>query len=118
MKKSLTRKRIEAVAISLCADYMRRKAFVENRLGERRVRMEYAYINAKLFDAASEIAGPNQAEIYISEIGQMIGYANSKIRNISECTYKINKERIKENVLRKIYYINSFDGLKDVDGEY
>ena len=111
--KEKIRKDIDLVAVALCADYERRKRFIDNRLGERRVRMEYAYINSKIFDAASEIVGQNEALIYIEEIGRRIGYAHSALEYVSETTYKINKAQIKENILKKIYYI---DSMRSYDG--
>ena len=111
--KSLELRDIEAVCESLCKDYFRRRRVVVGRLAERRIVMEYAYINSRIFDAASEIVGVVDAEKYIDEIGRRIGYAKSEIDSVSETTYKINKERIKVNILRKIYYIDSYSDLSE-----
>ncbi len=99
------KKLIDAVAVSLCADYFRRKRCIDEMCVDKRVRMEYSYINAKLIDAAASIVGFPMAEIFIKEIGEAVGYANSKVDNMSESTYKIKKKEIKAKILNNIYYI-------------
>ncbi len=97
---------IEGVAISLCADYFRRKKCIAERTVGKRVRMEYSYINAKVLDAAAGIVGTALAEIFIWEIGRCIGFARSEVNTMSELTYKTKKAKIKEEILRNIYYID------------
>ncbi len=96
---------IDEVAVSLCADYFRRRRCIEDKSVGKRVRMEYAYINAKILDAAASIVGTVYAEIYIREIGARIGYASSEVDNISEVTYKKKKKEVKAEILKNIYYI-------------
>lgn len=112
-KTKARRRDIEAVCISLCADYKRRKLIVDKRLAEKRIVMEYAYINARIFDAACEIVGCVDAEKYIEEIGRGIGYAKSEIETLCERTYKINKGRMVANILKKIYYVDSYSDFDE-----
>ncbi len=105
MRDKKSEKLIDNVAVSLCADYFRRRDCIMKMSTDKRVRMEYAYINAKILDAAASIVGFPFAEIFIREIGFSIGYSGSEIDNMCECTYKQKKKEVKEAILRNIYYI-------------
>ena len=94
------------IIISLCADYSRRKECILKNSVSKRVKMEYVYLNSKLFDAAAEVAGEMFAERYIYDIGNGIGYARSNLYIFSESTYKEYKIIIKENMLKKLKFID------------
>ena len=97
---------LERLIVALCADYERRKSVIaEGRMG-RRVRMEYEYVNARVFDGAGEISGGALAELFINEIGSGTGYASSKVPAMTEETYKAYKMRIKHNIARKLCLID------------
>ncbi len=87
---------------ALCNDYIRRKEAIRQSRFSHRVTVEYKYINFKILDAAREIAG-DAAEVYIREIGNNIGYANTAMEEISETAYKLKKQEIKMNIARKLH---------------
>ena len=94
---------LDTLVAALCLDYGRRKALIEDGGCERRVDTELRYYNFKLYDAAAEIVGEDMAEIFIFEIGAHIGYAASRIDSVCERTYKTYKQRVKENIARRMY---------------
>lgn len=97
---------LDALVRALCQDYERRKnAIAEGSIGKR-THMEYAYINGKMLDAARELAGNKEAEIYIREIGEKRGYAYSDIPCASEVLYKKQKQKIKLNIARKLHLLD------------
>ena len=99
-------KLLNDIIVALCADYDRRKQCALDSKMSKRVLMEYVYINSRLFDAAAEIAGPSFAEQYIYDIGNSVGYARTELYIFSEPTYKDYKARIKENMLKKLKFID------------
>ena len=88
---------------ALCADYERRRACLEKESVSRRVRMEYAFINTKIADAAAEICGEALADVFIKEIGDGIGYAGSAVSWLAESTYKKYKSDVMRNVAAKLH---------------
>ena len=90
---------------AMCLDYGRRKALILGGALERRVDTELRYYNFKLFDAAAEIVGEALAEIFISEIGAHVGYASTAVETMCERTYKTYKQRVKENIARRLYLL-------------
>ena len=90
---------LDTLIVALCADFERR----EERCEDRRVAMEFKYLNARMLDAAAEIVGPRYAAIIIYEIGNRIGYASSAIPDISESTYKRRKMAVKTAIAKKLY---------------
>ena len=88
---------------ALCADYERRKIHITERDLPRRVIMEYAYLNSRIFDAAGEICGVTAAERFINEIGDGVGYAYTELEGYSESTYKSYKAEILGNIARKLH---------------
>ena len=90
---------------AMCLDYGRRKALIEGGETQRRVDTELRYYNFKIFDAAAEIVGEALAEIFIHEIGAHIGYAGSSIDSMCERTYKTYKQRVKENIAKRLYLV-------------
>jgi hypothetical protein len=72
-----------------------------------RVRMEYEYLNRRIFAAARELCeGEEDALGYIEEIGAKRGYAKSRF-TVSEKTYKIKKREVKLNILRRLYLLEA-----------
>jgi hypothetical protein len=96
-------KTLDSLVRALCADYARRRECVEKELIGRRVRMEYVYLNSKILEASAEICGPNLAEIFITEIGEAIGYAASSVDCLGESAYKQYKSEIVRNVAKKLH---------------
>lgn len=94
---------IDDIVVALCADYQRRKLAIAEGSVPKRVRMEYVYINTRMFAAASEVAGFASAERIIDEIGRKVGYANSDIGNLCELSYKSIKQRTKRRIAKALY---------------
>ena len=94
---------IDKVIVSLCADYERRRKYIVNHIGSRRLRMEFLYINKLLIEGAGEICGGSLAEQFIKEIGAGIGYVHSELQYLSESTYKRYKIDIKRNMAKKLH---------------
>lgn len=94
---------VDDIIIALCADYDRRKCAIRENSVSRRVRMEYLYINTRMFSAASEAVGHSCAEKLIYEIGKKVGYANSELEHLSELSYKAVKQRAKRRIARELY---------------
>ena len=94
---------VDTLVISLCLDYFRRKAALAERSVSKRVDTEFRYLNFKIFDAAAEIVGERDAEIYIKEVGERVGYAKSELYMLSEVTYKQYKRMIKDNIAKKLH---------------
>ena len=97
---------LSRLVVALCADFGRRCALIESGKVVRRVEMELRYLNAKIYDAASEVVGEEYAENIIYEIGNKIGYARSEISAWSESTYKIYKREVAINIARRLYLIS------------
>ena len=91
---------------ALMADYDRRKIAIMEKSTSRRVRMEYEYINARLFEGAGEIVGGALAEKFIREIGQGIGYAKSAVTCYGETYYKQRKAEVVMNAARKLHLVD------------
>ena len=84
---------VDMMVVALCADYARRSLAISERSVSHRTEMEYRYLNFKLLSAAEEIVGGRWAGVFISEIGNRIGYAYTELADISETSYKIKKRR-------------------------
>ena len=79
----------DALAAALCADYFRRERAIVDGKVPLRVRMEYEYLNRRIYTAARELCeGEEDALGYIEEIGARRGYAKSRF-TVSEKTYKV-----------------------------
>ena len=97
---------LDNLIVAICRDYPRRKdAVIENRCSAR-CAMEYRYLNSGILRAAIEVAGETDGETYIYEIGEKIGYAYSRIDNVSESTYKKIKKEVKLNIARKLHFLD------------
>ncbi len=100
----------DALAAALCADYFRRERAIETGEAPLRVRMEYEYLNRKIYTAARELCeGADDALGYIEEIGARRGYAKSRF-TVSEKTYKVKKREVKLNILRRLFLLESERG--------
>ena len=97
---------VDQLVVAHCADYSRRKAQIERGGMSQRTVMELRYLNFRMLDAAAELVGEDDAEVYIEEIGMRRGYASTKIEDISESTYKIKKQKIKLALARGIHLID------------
>ena len=97
---------VDMVVVAHCADYLRRKEAIEKGHLSKRTMMELRYLNFKMLDAACELVGDSDAEIFISEIGARRGYASSSIPYISEVAYKQKKQELKLALARKIHLID------------
>ena len=98
---------LDNLIAALCLDYFRRQKMIESRSAPKRVDTEFRYLNFKMFDAAAEIVGEADAEWYIREIGERVGYAKTEIYSVSETTYKIHKRLVKQNIAKKLYLVGS-----------
>lgn len=96
---------LDRLVIAFCHDYSARKESIRQGTCNKRTRMEYEYINDRIENAAREIVG-SYYEIYINEIGNCIGYANSLIDNVCENLYKKIKKEVKINIARKLHLID------------
>ena len=97
----------DRLAAALCADYFRRESAIKEGDAPLRVRMEYEYLNRRIFTAARELCdGEEDALGYIEEIGAKRGYAKSRF-TVSEKTYKVKKREVKLNILRRLYLLEA-----------
>ena len=98
---------VDALASALCADYFRRERAIREGAEPLRVRMEYEYLNHRIYAAARELCDKVEDAIgYIEEIGEKRGYAKSRF-TVSEKTYKIKKREVKLNILRRLYLLGN-----------
>lgn len=107
---------VDALASALCADYFRRERAIREAVEPLRVRMEYEYLNHRIYAAARELCEREEDAIgYIEEIGAKRGYAKSRF-TVSEKTYKIKKREVKLNILRRLYLLGNERAAKAGDG--
>lgn len=93
---------LEEIVKALCADYTRRALVIECRSAPFNVIMEYRFLNYRIMNAAIEIAGPRDAHLFIKDIGEAIGYAESELYLLSEKVYKGRKSEVKNNIARRL----------------
>ena len=96
---------LDYLVVAFCKDYFFRKAQIESATCSRRIRMEYEYVNRRISEAAREVVGDDY-EIYIKEIGEGIGYANSELPDVSESRYKTFKREVKINIAKKLHLLD------------
>ena len=94
---------LKKLIAAISYDYERRADLLATGTPSRRVRMELAYLNSKILDAAAEIVGTRLASTFIDELGGGIGYAKSAVDCMSEVTYKKYKAEVACNIARKLY---------------
>ena len=93
---------LDELIVALCRDYERRERSILRSDTSHRTKVEMKYLNYKVKEAAMEIVGDDYA-LYINEIGRSIGYAKSKVQDISEIDYKLKKAKIKSNIAKKMH---------------
>ena len=96
---------LDMLIVAFCRDFEAREDAIRLKSCQRRTIMEYEYINRRIAHASREIVGDDY-NIYIYEIGQRIGYANSSVGDISETDYKIKKRLVKMNIARKMHLLD------------
>ena len=94
---------LDLLVIALCRDYERRKRLIRERGISYRTETEFIYLNYKVLNAARDIAGIRDAEIFIHEIGNKTGYLNTRLSYYSESVYKKYKRAIIENIARALH---------------
>lgn len=107
----------DALAAALCADYFRREKAIREGETPLRVRMEYEYLNRRIYTAARELCEREEDALgYIEEIGAKRGYAKSRF-TVSEKTYKIKKKEVKINILRRLFLLDFERGRAEMSAE-
>jgi hypothetical protein len=106
MLRKLIPEGVDRIVTALCLDYERRAEAIRHRSVGRRTEMQYRYFNYQLYRAACEIAGEDDALLYIDEIGSCTGYANTELTSVSETTYKKIKSEVKLNIARALCLID------------
>lgn len=96
---------LDAIIVSLCADYSRRADVIGSRTAPYNVIMEYRFLNYRMMNAAVEIAGTRDAPVFIQDIGKNIGYTESDLYLLSERAYKMRKREVKYNIARRLSLI-------------
>ena len=96
-------KSLDVLISALCRDYERRQKIIEASGATKRTLIEFRYLNFKIMDAVLEIVEEKEAELYIYEIGNNVGYAKSEAQGISEIAYKKLKRTIKDNIARRLH---------------
>lgn len=94
---------LDALVVAHCADYFRRKEIIKNGNVPTRVLMELRYLNFRILDAACATVGEDDAEMFILEIGERRGYAESRVAHLSEAAYKIKKQEVRWAIARSIH---------------
>lgn len=97
---------VDAVVTALCADFWRRASSIEEGRSRRSTDAEHRYLNYKITAAATEAVGGYEAEFFIREIGEKVGYAKSEMTWISEATYKKRKRAVKVCIAKKLHLID------------
>lgn len=96
---------VDTLVVAFCKSYSARAEAIKKGEYSKRTLMEYKYMNARISDAAREVAG-NIFEQYIYEIGVSVGYSASSIELISEYEYKKTKREVKINIAKKMHLID------------
>ena len=94
------------LVVAMCRDYFRRKRIIGEGSVKRRIDTELRYLNYKIYDAAVEVVGEDEAEVFIKEIGEKIGYAGTASA-FSESTYKSKKSELKVRIAENLYLRSS-----------
>ena len=97
---------VDRIVTALCLDYERRAEAIRQRSVGRKTEMQYRYFNYQLHRAACEVAGEDDALLYIEDIGSHTGYANTELTSVSETTYKRMKSEVKRNIARALCLID------------
>ena len=100
--RAVRRDTLDELVVSFCKDFARRERMILRNDISHRTKVELKYINYKLSEAAREIVGDDFAT-YINEIGESVGYAKTKLCDVSEVTYKLRKAEVKANIAKKLH---------------
>ena len=93
---------VASIVSALCADYYRRAEVIAFKKAPYNVIMEYRFLNYRMVNAAAEIAGMRDAERFIYDIGNNVGYATSELYALSEKVYKSRKSDVRLNIARRL----------------
>ena len=96
---------LDAIVISLCADFSRRAEVISNKTAPYNVIMEYRFLNYRMINAAVEMAGTRDALSFINDIGNNVGYSDSELWTLSERVYKLRKREVKYNIAKRLSLI-------------
>ena len=94
---------LDVLVTALCRDFSRRDEAIKSGNAERRTLIEFRYLNLKILEATRDLVEDRYVMLYIKEIGENIGYANSEVEGFSEVAYKNFKKSIKENIAKKLH---------------
>lgn len=97
---------LDELIVALCRDFERRKKAIAEKSYGARTLMEYRYINFRMLEAVAELAGEDDAECFINEIGSKTGYAKSELYRLSEATYKRRKSEAKRAIALKLHLVD------------
>ena len=92
---------VAEIVRALCADYARRENELMSGSLCKRVKMEYAYLNRRIYEAAYSI-DPYRAHTLIKEIGSRTGYAKSEITDIGYSTYCAHKAAVVKAIAKNL----------------
>ena len=95
-------KTTEGLVVALCADFGRRKRLIERKSAPYSVIMECRFLNYRMLDAAIQVAGERDAEIFIRDIGEGKGYASTDLYILSERVYKDRKAEVKIGIAKRL----------------
>ena len=94
---------LDLLVTALCADFGRRERVIKAGEASRRTLTEFRYLNFKILEAVGDLVEERYVRLFIKEIGENIGYANSQIDIYCESVYKSLKKEIKNNIAKKLY---------------
>lgn len=100
--KEVMPRELEGLVVALCADFSRRKRLIEKRDAGYSAIMECRFLNYRILDAARQVAGETEAEIYILDIGERTGYSKSRLNRLSEKNYKEKKAAVKLAIAKRL----------------
>ncbi len=94
---------VDILVAALCRDFPRREKAIKDGFASRRTLTEFRYLNFKILEAVSEVVEAQYVMVFIREIGENIGYANTETEGFCEVLYKTLKKNIKENIARRLH---------------
>ena len=94
---------VAELVVAFCKDFARREeAIAQGNLSHRTI-VELKYYNYKILEAAREIVGERDAPVFISDIGNSVGYASSSLDYFSEAYYKTKKIEVRNNIAKRLH---------------
>ena len=97
---------VDVLVSALCRDFPRREKAIRDGGASHRTLTEFRYLNFKILEAVGEVVEAQYVMLYIKEIGENIGYANTKTEGHCEMAYKLRKKSIKENIAKKLHLLD------------